>query len=192
MKWKSQEGVYLAEYQNVNALGEILPNVAGVYAWKLNPISRALVPADYDGILKQLLHVMSLPLGRVESKHLSHSLAIGIEIRGQKLEGDKLDAIREWLKDIDNAAWMIKYLSQIDQHMPALYVGNTNSIVKRVSQHLSETNGFGKRVALHRRLNWRDMTFYWLELPGASKPVLESIEMITQSLSVAAFSERIG
>lgn len=193
MIWKSQEGIYLSEYLSLNSLDEILPNVPGVYAWKLNPVSRALVPADYEGILRQLLHVMGLPLGRLEGKRLSHSLMLGgLEIRGQSLERDKLNAIKDWLKDIDNASWMISYLSQIDRHMPALYVGNTNSIVKRVKQHMSEASGFGARVAKHPKLNWRDMTLHWLELPGASKPVLESIEMITQSLSVSAFSERIG
>jgi predicted GIY-YIG superfamily endonuclease len=136
---------------------------------------------------------MSLPLGEVDGAQVSHSIWVGgIKIRGQQLGGDKALALKEWLKDVANARWMISYLENIYMHMPSLYVGNTRSIVHRVNEHMSGTHGFGSRILKSAELNWSDLSLHWLEMPGASKQVLESVEFITQSLSVSAFSKRVG
>ena len=191
--WREIDGSLLQEYHSSGQINLLLPSSSGVYAWKLNPTRKSLIPSDYEGVLREVMRLMSLPQGEIEVTRISHSISLaGLRINGQQLEGDKVQHLREWLADIDNCKWMISYLESINKHMPTLYVGNAKNIATRASQHLSEADGFGQRVSRHRYLNWSDMKLHWIEIPNAQKSALEAIEFVTQSLTVSAFTKRVG
>ena len=191
--WKEEDGTLIYEYHSMGQLNELLPSSPGVYAWKLNPTSKSFIPSDYEGVLREVMRLMSLPQGEIEATRINHSISLtGLKINGQKLDGDKVRDLKDWLSNIDNCKWMISYLENINKHMPALYVGHTKNIHTRASQHLSESTGFGQRVGRHKNLNWSDMKLHWVEIPNAQKPALEAIEFVTQSLTISAFTKRVG
>jgi hypothetical protein len=191
--WKEEEGSLLQEYHSMGQISELLPRSPVVYAWKLNPTNKSFIASDYEGVLREVMRLMSLPQGEVEATRINHSISLmGLRINGQKLDGNKVRDLKEWLSNIDNCKWMISYLESINKHLPTLYVGNTKNIRTRASEHLSELTGFGQRVARHKSLNWSDMKLHWIEIPNAQKPALEAIEFVTQSLTISAFTKRVG
>lgn len=191
--WRFYPGEDLLELMRQKMLSSVIPDVAGIYAWKINPLSRVLLPADTEGILRHLRRLLKLPQGKTSAKQVGPSLYVdGVRLGGKVLEPAKEQNLRRWLADPGNAHWFIENLASVGQMMPTLYVGKADHLVTRVADHLSGKSGFGTEVNADPQLEWRDLVFGWISVPDAGTGVLESLEYVVQSLTVSAFSRRFG
>lgn len=192
-KWESLSGRDALNFREDGTLGDHIPNVPGIYCWKINPYRKILLPSDYEGILEQVCHLMKLPQFETGFTRINHSLVSrGFAHSGEPIAGDKYVKLREWLKDLENAQWMIAFLKDLNGFMPNLYVGQSEQLANRVRQHLQGRSKFGQKINDSAELSWQDLLVCWRVIPDADSQLLEAIELVTTVVSLSGFVEKAG
>ena len=192
-KWEHLSGRDAVSFREEGTLGDYIPSLSGIYCWKVNPYRKTLLPSDYDGILEQVCRLMTLPQFESGYTRINHSLiSRGFSHRGEPISGDKYTRLREWLKETENAKWMISFLKDLSDFMPNLYVGKSENIGKRVGQHLSGTSNFGKKISDSADLSWEDLLISWRVIPDADSQLLEAVELVTTVVSLSGYVEKAG
>ena len=192
-QWDSLSGKDALNFREEGNLADYIPSTPGIYCWKLNPYKKVLLPSDYDSILSQINHLMALPQFETGSARINHSLiSRGFLHRGEPLSGDKSVKLREWLKDSENAKWMIAFLKELKDYMPNLYVGKADNLAKRIGQHLAGSSKFGQKINDSSELTWQDLSVSWCQIPGADSQLLEAVELVTTVVSLSGFVEKAG
>jgi hypothetical protein len=196
-KWQLVSGVELFElYQSGESLTTLLPTVSAVYMWKLRLADDHLVSHDPDLTLRHLIRLTRTPQGRTLPIAASHGLtSLGIEVCGPGLPSFKQKTLAKFLTKPKNNRWMISYLRNLEQHLPALYVGETGNLPKRAKEHLAGLTDFGQTIGQERQLDWADLNFYYTSLGSATEvesAPRRAIEYITAVLTISAFTRRPG
>jgi hypothetical protein len=196
--WKSELGEDLVnELEVTNNLKSILPNSPAIYLWKLRITptpAQSASPITYTSWLNDLC---STPLGRVISKPLSHYLQLNdLELRGRGLPDHKQAFFLEFLSTRPGRIWMTKFLRGLNEHIPALYVGETDQLATRTKQHLTGESDFGQQIIGTMDLTWRQLEIYYAPVTHANEErataARRSFEYITACLTVAGFTNRPG
>jgi hypothetical protein len=192
--WKEIDGIDLVHLLEGNQIESTIPNLPGIYAWRLNPSARLVNSNNYEGIISLLERLTQLPQGDLPAQRLNHSILLkGLEISGPKFESNKRTHLKEWLKVQANAQWLNSYLKELGKFVPNLYVGKADVLSKRVKEHLKSGSNFGKVINSDESvLTWEDLRFHWLTVDTNDKVVLEALEFITGSVSMSGFSTRLG
>lgn len=196
-KWQLASGAELSElYQSGESLTTLLPTVSAVYMWKLRLAEDHLVPHDPALTLRHLIKLTRTPQGRTLPIAASHGLiSVGIELCGPGLPSFKQKALAKFLAKPKNNRWMISYLRDLEQHLPALYVGETGNLPKRAKEHLAGLTDFGQTIAQEKQLSWANLNLYYTSLGSATEvesALRRAIEYITAVLTVSAFTRRPG
>jgi hypothetical protein len=195
--WQLVSGRELYDlYQGGESLTTLLPTVSAVYMWKLRLIDDDLVVHDPDLTMRHLMRLTRTPQGKTLPMAASHGLlSLGIEIRGPGLPQLKQRALAKFLTKPANNRWMISYLRELEQHLPALYVGETGNLPKRTKEHLAGLTDFSQAITQEPQLNWPSLNFYYNNLGSATdveNPLRKAVEYITAVLTVSAFTRRPG
>ncbi|MBE1548132.1 hypothetical protein GGC64_002140 [Mycobacterium sp. OAS707] len=196
--WQSESGAELLDlYNGAEPLSVLLPKSAAVYMWKLSLTPGILQKTDPDEYTTWLDSLCSLPLGRIVDSQLSHYLRLSkVEIRGRGLPEQKKQFFRKFLSPPSARKWMTEYISELSGQLPALYVGETENLQQRVTQHLSGDSQFGAQVREIPELNWNMMRLYFVKIDNKDADFAavarRSLEYLTSTLTIAGFTTRPG
>jgi hypothetical protein len=196
-KWQLVSGNDLFDlYQSGESLDTLLPQVSAVYMWKLRLMHDDLVAYDPSLTLRHVLRLTTTPQGRTPLAPASHGLmSLGLEVCGHGLTPPQRKTLTKFLAKPANNRWMISYLRDLEQHLPALYVGETGNLPKRVKDHLAALTDFGRSIAKEPRLTWAGLNFFYISLGDATdveNAMRKTIEYFTAVLTVSAFTRRPG
>lgn len=192
--WKSVDGDEILRLMQNGQVALEIPEVAGIYAWRLNLDSSRANDHDHLKIISNINSLMTLPLGEIGPRHLNHSVnLLGLRLNGKKLPDQKSANLVKFMQRRPGASKFIQdYVSELSDFLPNLYVGNTENLAERVVQHVNGTSDFGKTVNGEWGRDFKDLTFHFFEVKNAPKEILEGLEFIAQSLTVSAFTKRAG
>jgi hypothetical protein len=196
--WKRVFGADLVELVDSHLpLTSVLDEGAAVYVWK-----QAIIPSPGQRHEPSLLvdwldTLCTSPRGETLSAQLSHFIHVaGVEIRGRPLTADKRQVLQAFARASTNRRWLLAYLRGIEQHMPALYVGEAEDLPARVQQHMQGVSDFGALVNSRADLDWGNLNLHYVTIPldpdGKSTSVRRAIEYLTASLAIAGFTRRPG
>lgn len=91
---------------------------------------------------------------------------------------------------------MTRFLRGLNQHLPALYVGETQHLAVRVRQHIVGDSDFGGKVIENLNLSWQQLELYYasVEHPDETRATLarRSFEYLTSCVTLAGFTNRRG
>jgi hypothetical protein len=198
--WEREEGrdlyVALAEQE----LRSRLPELPAIYAWKINPMPSTLLPHQPGKVFRLVNELLEMPQGEILQKRLNHSLVIermviqGKPLRkSEKEQGNKSKDLLEFLNNRDNCSWMIRFLEELGEMLPPLYVGQTLNLAQRAREHLRGELGAGGIVHKHAGGDWSKLVLYYKLAPAnVTEGGLEVLEFVTQSLSISSFTKRVG
>jgi predicted GIY-YIG superfamily endonuclease len=198
MLWQSESGTELLElFDGGESLGTLLPKCPAVYMWKLSLSPTVLQRSDAEEYTTWLDELCSLPLGRVLDTQISHFLRLSeVEIRGRGLTDEKKNFFRKFLAAGASRRWMTEYIAELSAHLPALYVGETENLQQRITQHIAGDSQFGLQVKSDAALSWRTMQLYYAEIAHKDATFAiaarRSLEYLTSSLTIAGFTTRPG
>lgn len=196
--WRLTSGAELVQsFRDGDSLTAMLPSVSAVYMWKLRLADESLVAHDPDGTIRRITRLANTPQGRSQQIQISHALvSVGIEICGAGLPDYKRQVLTRFLaQQKQNNRWMINYLRGLEQHLPALYVGETGDLPRRTRDHLAGLTDFGQAISKEPGLDWSDLNFYYADLgppSNSDSPLRKAMEYITAVLTVSAFTQRPG
>jgi len=196
--WHSESGADLLElYNAAEPLSTLLPNCAAVYMWKLALRPGILQKASPDEYVTWLDRLCRIPLGRVADSQLSHYLRVSnIEIRGRGLPEAKKHFFRKFLSPPPARKWMTEYINELSIHLPAIYVGETENLQQRITQHLAGDSQFGAQIRETPELAWDMLKLYFVKVENADAEFAavarRSLEYLTSSLTIAGFTIRPG
>ena len=197
MEWITRCGEDVESAVLDGTIETLVPNDAGIYAWKLFSGGKALLASDPMGVLNRIRQFMTTPHGETGSKRLSHSLELtGFILKGQDFTEKKLDLLKNsMVANPQFTQWMINYLHSLDNFLPSIYVGQSLNLCDRTSDHVSGTSDFGKRILQLQDdgiLTWADLSLSYCVLKKAESELLSTIEYMTQSITIAGFTGRAG
>jgi hypothetical protein len=195
--WRFASGTDLyGLYQEGRPLATLLPETPAVYMWKLRLRNEGLVVHDPDRTLRQLSRITKISQGSTQPISTSHGLKLlGIDVCGPGLPGNKKKVLAKFLSRPANSRWMLDYLEELEQHLPALYVGETGNLSKRAFDHLSGVTDFARLRERDPDLTWGDLNLYYTNIGGpsdADSPLRKAVEYITAVVTVSAFTQRPG
>ena len=196
--WKSELGEDLvSELEITNNLKSILPNSPAIYLWKLRITPTPAQSASPISYTSWLTDLCSTPLGRVISKPLSHYLRLNdLELRGRGLPDEKKAFFLDFLSTRPARMWMTQFLRGLNQHIPALYVGETDQLANRAKQHITGESDFGQQIIDTMNVTWQQLELYYAPVkhPNEERATTarRSFEYITACLTIAGFTNRPG
>ncbi|MBA4021711.1 MAG: hypothetical protein C0482_05060 [Gordonia sp.] len=185
-------------YENEQAFESILPKNPGIYIWKLSLTPTESQQHDCIEYAKWLDELCALPHGKIVDRQLSHFLRIeSIELRGRSMPQDKINFFAAFMKNSTNRKWMTRYLADLDRHVPALYVGETESLSSRAKDHISGHTVFSEQVKSELGLDWANLTLHYLSLGvNADQPqqslTRKSLEYLTACITIGGYTKRPG
>ena len=103
------------------------------------------------------------------------------------------DSLSHWLRQRTARQWLSNYLSQLAPHAPALYVGETANLHRRIKEHLSGQTNFG--TTIEGRLQWEDLDLHYYQLGEARREessTRKAIEFLTNAFAIGGFTQRPG
>jgi hypothetical protein len=167
-----------------------VPGGPGVYMWKLNPGAGNLNYSQPSEIIKRLVKITTANQGRVKGSN-HHSLQNEVAISGNGLQCKEI-ALSKMVQDKATAKWLIFMLESLSVHLPSLYVGQASNLATRLVHHLKGRTGFSNRLAAEGSYTFEDLNVYILQMDDSRKEDREALEHILSTLTIAAFSRRVG
>ena len=196
-KWQDVRGDDLVEHFDSGSIAELLPERSAVYIWKRNLRYRGSESATAEDLTAWIAQQVRTPNGRILSKQISHFARIPeFELRPKDLDPKRRKVFTNWfLRNPGNKRMMERYMSGLAAHLPALYVGETGNLPKRIRQHLNEDTQFDKTVAFDSDLSWLDLDLFYLDLGDPSdneSQIRQAIELVTTAVTIGGFTRRAG
>jgi hypothetical protein len=183
-----------------------LPTDAAIYFWKLRLAPPDEV-SDYDadGWRRHLDRLSSIPQGRLPSVRFSHSIrAEQIVVGGGGLTQDKRNTLYSVVSTFQGARAVRRFLEQVQDQVPAMYVGETGNLRRRIKQHLSGDSDFALEVVRDGGFSWDDLVLGYCSLgseqsdevseePAAdTTKVRRALEYLAAELTIANYTKRPG
>ena len=190
-KWSKVNGDYLSRYyEENNTLEYILPDLEGVYMWKINPTYKELSHNSPVDVINRLEKILTEPQGFVSSKD-HHSISIEVSIKGKGMR-EKNDDIKEIAENPEFSESLIDFLDTINFHTPSLYVGQSGNLRKRIEQHLREETGFSERLGEDSFYSFDKLSMFYLDTSGLGSTRRVALEHIVTILTLGTYTRRIG
>lgn len=178
------------------AISTLVPPRSAIYLWKMRLKPPSYLLQDPGLFLQWLERAASTTFGELRDRPLCHYLHLGsIQLRGAGLPPDKRQTFSQFLaKSSKNRHWMTQFLSELGQHNPALYVGETGNLRTRTMQHLHYQTDFGAFVE-GSEFDWTDLELHFFDLGEPSseeKAIRTALEYLSATLTIAGRTSRPG
>ena len=209
--WKSEDGERLVSQLDDNLLGpEMLfldiPDKQGIYMWKLKPIYSGWNNDSWATFIDRLDNRLFAPIAeelpsKDQPTHRHRVFNLGLEIRGKKFPQSKRNRLDAEEDDLHQKKRFIGgFCESLNSHVPALYVGESGNLRNRIKDHLSGHTGFGKNIADHDELHFKDMNLFYLELGDQFENLFEdtvsdyrtTLEWIATMVTLSGYTKRAG
>ena len=192
--WEYVSGSELLEALNENRLQDILQQRSAIYIWKKALQNPGQVLTDSRSLVGWIDHLLDTPHSIVNDKYVGpHIQFRTIELKSQPATQRVRNIIQHWTTKRSNRHWLNAYLASLTQHTPALYVGETGNLQRRIAEHLRAQTDFGILVDNHLSWNSIDLHYCILGVQGKEDNQLrKAIEYITNSLTYAGHTKRPG
>ena len=141
---------------------------------------------------------VQIPSAMLAERSLSHYLFLhGISIGGTALTEDKLETLRNWVKEGQSRKWLLDMVQNIARLTPPLYVGETDNLARRVKDHLRSKTDFSIMLQEKLRLDWQSVELWYYEVPEDflkvdAKARRTLVELIVARLTIAGCTSRPG
>ena len=195
--WKRVEGEELQEAWDENSLSESLEECSAIYMWKKNLRGVPYSLHSSTQIAEWIDELLATPHGLIQDKRLGPFLHVnGIEIRSDALPVPKKNILISWASQKPtNRRWLVQYISALAPYTPALYVGETGNLIARTKKHMDGNTDFGETVKTSCHLKWDHLDLYYYNMGrggNEDNKLRESIEYITNALTIGGFTKRPG
>lgn len=194
--WRISSGEDLVDLYHSDDLGAELPKNAAIYVWKLAMRPSSADRATGRALARWVDQLLTLPLGEVAEKRISHAVKIRhFELRGDGLGTDKLRTLARFASNETNRLWLLRYLEALSPYVASLYAGETGNLQARVMQHIRGDSDFGATVLEHDQLSWDMLDLHYVPIgPATEKPsdARKAIEYLTAVMTVSAYTQRPG
>jgi hypothetical protein len=166
-------------------LGDYLPSTPGLYMWKwsLHPPQHCI--HDPKAMLEWCDKIASSSFGEVSAISLTHYLQIGsIRVAGSGLNSTKTDDLRLFLDSTKRRRWFAGFMASLEPHSPAIYVGETDCLSRRIKEHMDGLTGFGSKIEESADISWTSLALYVLDF--GEKPIGERLRMAFEYVATLA------
>jgi hypothetical protein len=190
--WKYRRGIDLkSELETAGTLDGVLPTTPAVYMWKTDVSSKISVHGQ-ESFMGLIDFAYTGKWAFLDSAAISHGVFIdGISFKGTGVPAGKVQAFTELTQDLQGRANIKKFLQNVADYAPTLYVGDAKDLAARITDHLNENTGFSRRLA-STDLDFRDLRLYFLETPDISENQRKALESLLTNLTGAWLVRRQG
>jgi hypothetical protein len=197
MAWQKMAADVLID--NRKQISEFLPTTPCIYLWKRNFRSKPSDNADAKAFVDWIERTICAPVAELGPTRIAHFVTFrGLSISGELTES-KRRYLQHALKHDALRAYMRNYLAALADQAPALYVGETEHMARRASEHLDGKTDFGETINQHNLLVWADLDLhYWVMSTKEANPsdtetkFRTAIEAITGNATIAGLTKRPG
>ena len=207
IQWESEDGARLildldddliaAE----DALVQI-PDKPGIYMWKLKPVSDWKT-RPWSSFFDHLDKRLQAPIAEHGAYQKGRLNTLGWEIRGSAIPQSKREKLDEETENLHSKRdFFVSFLQSMNQHVPALYVGQAANLRTRTKQHLENNDhgGFGQEINNHAELDFKDLELFYCVLEedftrlfgDTDQVVRETLEWIATMVTLAGYTRRAG
>ena len=205
MKWANESGIHLLQALNgpgQSGLNGIIPATPGIYMWKLQVNTHEMQQCnEWDSFIDLLKQRCNTILGEDIPNAGNWVTYKGTELRGKKLPESKEKTLRG-LGNHQQQQYTRRFLSTLDIHAPALYVGESSNLRTRVKEHLRGETGFAERLKDTGEIAFENLQFWYLEIEEENfgrifhdqdkTTIRKTFEYVTTMASIGAFTNRAG
>lgn len=192
--WSSVGGAELVEAHAEGSLGDLLQECSAIYMWKRNLHRNAGIGVEARQLTAWLDRLIDSPHGATGRRRLGHFLEVSsIELRPAALTERQSTILKQWLTEPKRGRWLLRYLSHLAPHTPALYVGETGNIRQRTRDHMRANTDFGRTIEAF--LPWEQLDLHYYELGPQSEDesqLRKALEYMTTALTIGGFTQRPG
>lgn len=181
-------------------LSEFVGAERAIYMWRrtIKAPHKASISASHA--MDWILECVTTTVGRIENQRVNHGLNIDLVFQPSTLTPEKQKTLQNVLENSKKRKAVLSVIESLSAATPALYVGQTKNVRRRVYEHLTNRTDFGKAVEEHISTKWENLEFSYLSLGPYSEaddkfPIQrdrELFELIAAKLTVAAFTKRPG
>lgn len=196
MKWERIEATQIESYDG--ALSDLVGSGPAIYMWKRHFKPSPSEMADSRTFMRWLNRVISAPVAELEGVKVSHFLSIrGIRLSGD-LTSEKVEYLHKMAAKPSGRRIISQFVSALSEQTPALYVGETDEVSRRVREHLDGRTGFGTIINLSDTLSWDDLEFHYMSLrvtqpdSDGAKQFRTALEQIAANVTIAGLTKRAG
>jgi hypothetical protein len=196
MSWKSISADDVLSYSG--PASDLVESGPALYLWKRNFRPQALDLADSVLFMAWLRRVISAPVAELDGVRIAHFLTVrGISLSGELTE-TKDGYLSTLSKNEKGRKIIVEFLRDLAGQAPALYVGETDEVSRRLLEHLNGETLFGIQINESEHLSWSDLEFHYLELKtkdpdsSKSKNYRTALEQIAANVTIAGLTKRAG
>lgn len=200
VRWEAIDGAELYERYADGSLSDLVPEVTAVYLWRR--VIRRLpgCTASSSACMDWLRSTAAIPVAELGPVALSHCATLkGLSIGGGGLTQTKEDA--EAVHFVHNAKfrdYVVGFAESLSIFTPPLYVGQTDSLRRRVREHLAGASGLREYLQDTLGLSWQDTELFYVKTSASSiqseklRSLQEFLELLAQRALAPFATERPG
>ena len=196
LEWLRVRGEDLVEGYESGSLADLLPERSAIYLWKRNLRCTSNEMATAESMTAWLARQVQTANGRVDGSRVSHFAYVKeFELRPGELKEERQKLFMDYFKRRNSRRYMARYMKEVATHLPALYVGESGNLLRRVAQHIHGDSQFGTTITEHSDLSWIDLDLFYWELDEADdndNELRKAIELVTTAVTIGGFTRRPG
>jgi hypothetical protein len=199
IKWNPIQGNELEDAFDRGELKEVLPNCQAIYMWRRNLVLPKFILSDQSKLYEWIETSLNIPIAQIVNKELSHYATIeSLTIGGLGLSNDKAETLKDMIKKPNNRKFLRDFLRSFGEMVPPLYVGETNTLVRRIKEHLNGDTGLKEVIVDALGLDWKDVDLWYLNLGPSAENTITSknrrtlLEMMSTRFTIAGWVKRTG
>lgn len=174
---------------------DLLPEQSAIYLWKIRVMPN-VARRDGQGILKHIDRISQLPQGRLRNVPIGRGLTIEeFLIGGTGLNERKRSDLSQLVRTANGATVVWKFLMFLQGQMPAIYVGETGDLPRRIKEHLEGSTDFGRTVNEDPVLTWEDLVLDVVRMGDVGEdgvPSRRALEYLTTLMTISSYTQRPG
>lgn len=199
--WHQIYGRELSAAESLHAVEALLPSDPAVYVWMRDITPPASIRHSAVKMERWVLAVSEAPLSVEGPLDISHYARIlSMEFGGGSLPSLKKDTLSKLCSQPKGRLLLTAVLQELTNMAPALYVGETDSLARRVWEHISGATDFSHRLEEIPDWEWGRLSLRYICLPkppsvtdtDMPKQVRTLLETIVSRVSLGVSVKRVG
>ena len=174
---------------------DLLPEQAAIYLWKIRVMPN-VARRDGQGLINHIERIAKLPQGRLRNVPLGRGLTIEeFLIGGTGLNERKRADFIELVRTANGATFVWKYLMFLQSQVPAIYVGETGDLPRRIREHIEGSTDFGRTVNSDPVLTWDDLILEVVRMGDVGDdgvPSRRALEYLATLMTISSYTQRPG